>query len=328
MKKTLLSGIQPTGKMHLGNYLGAVQNWVALQHDYECFFMIVDLHALTTVYESPGQLAQDKLNLAIDLLASGVDPEKSTLYFQSDVPEHSELHLILSMITPLPWLTRVPTYKSKMEEIEGKDLNTYGFLGYPVLQAADILLFRSHIVPVGKDQLPHLELTREICRRFNHFFGDYFPEPQDRLTEVPALAGTDGRKMSKSYNNTIPLSLSPKDIEKSVMKMVTDPNRIKRDDPGNPDICSVFDYHKIFSAEDNVAAIDKACRKGEIGCVQCKRDCATALLKHLEPFQEKRAYFDAHHDEVREILAEGAKKARRVAQKTMEDVKQKIGLVR
>ena len=326
MKDILLSGIQPTGRMHLGNYLGAVQNWVALQNDYDCFFMVVDLHALTSVYENPAQLAVDKMNLAIDLLAAGIDPNKSVLYNQSEVPEHSELHLILSMITPLPWLLRVPSYKSKMEEIADKDLNTYGFLGYPVLQAADILLFKSHVVPVGKDQLPHLELTREIARRFNHFFGPLFPEPKDLLTQFPALSGTDGRKMSKSYKNTIPISWSPEEMSKGIMSMTTDPARIRRDDPGNPSVCSVFEFHSIFTDKKRVSEIESLCKKGEIGCVQCKKECAVSVVTTLEPFHEKRRYFESHRDEVKDILKEGAKKARIRAQITLSAVKQRVGL--
>lgn len=326
MKEVLLSGIQPTGNMHLGNYLGAVKNWVSLQKTYDCFFMIVDLHALTSVYENPAQLPIDKLNLAIDLLAAGLDPNDCVLYNQSEVPEHSELHLILSMLTPLPWVTRIPSYKSKMEEIADKDLNTYGFLGYPVLQAADILLFQSHVVPVGKDQLPHLELTREIARRFNHFFGPLFPEPKELLTQFSALPGTDGRKMSKSYNNTIPLSWSPKQITEAVMKMTTDPSRIRRDDPGNPSVCSVFDFHSMFTEKKRVSEIETLCKQGEIGCVQCKKECAASLVTLLEPFHERRRYYDTHRDEVRDILKDGALKARQRAQVTLNEVKKRVGL--
>lgn len=326
-KKRLLSGIQPTGKMHLGNYLGAVKNWVSLQETYESFFMIVDLHALTSVYENPGQLKTDKLNLAIDILAAGIDPAKCALYFQSDVPEHAELHLILSMITPLPWVERVPTYKSKLAEIKEKDLNTYGFLGYPILQAADIMLFKSDIVPVGEDQLPHIELTREIARRFNHLFKTLvFPEPKAQLTNFPVLPGTDGRKMSKSYGNTLPMSASVDEMNKLIMKMVTDPARIKRDDPGNPDICPVFAYQKIFNTTDRNTEIDSACRKGEIGCVMCKKELASRINDQLSDFRKQRSIFEADTAEVYKQMQKGADKAREVAAATLKEVKGVIGL--
>jgi tryptophanyl-tRNA synthetase len=327
MSKRLISGIQPTGKMHLGNYLGAVKNWVELQDQYESYFIIVDLHSLTTVYENPGQLKTDKWNLALDILAAGVDPQKACLFNQSDVPEHSELHLILSMITPLPWLQRVPTYKGKMDEIKDKDLDTYGFLGYPVLQAADIMLYKGDIVPVGRDQLPHLELTREIVRRFNHFFKSVFPEPEDKLTEFPVLPGTDGRKMSKSYKNTLDISDGPDEMEKKVLKMLTDPNRMRLTDPGNPDVCPVFDLHKIYSPNARQAEIDSACRAADIGCVACKRELASMINDSLSKFRDRRAYYEKNESEVRDILAQGAAKARGVAQETLSEVKSVIGLV-
>lgn len=325
-KKRLLSGIQPTGKMHLGNYLGAVSNWVNLQNDYDSIFLIVDYHSLTSVYENPEQLRAHKRDLAIDLLSVGVDPEKCALCYQSDVPEHCELHLIFSMMTPLPWLTRVPTYKSKMDEIKDKDLNTYGFLGYPVLQAADILLYEANIVPVGQDQLPHLELTREIARRFNHLYKGDFPEPMELLTETPAIPGIDGRKMSKSYGNTIPVTASPDDIEKLVLKMLTDSNRVRRNDPGNPDICPVFGYHKLFSALERQTQIDTACRSAEIGCFDCKKECAERVIETLRPFYEKRQALLADPAYVDQVLTQGAAKARKIAQSTIQRTRQLVGL--
>lgn len=326
-QQRLISGIQPTGKMHLGNYLGAVKNWVDLQTQYNAFFIIVDLHSLTTVYEHPETLRTDKINLAIDLLSAGIDPDACCLYFQSDVPEHSELHLILSMITPLPWLERVPTYKSKLKEISEKDVNTYGFLGYPVLQAADILLFKADVVPVGEDQLPHIELTRHIARRFNHLFKKtIFPEPQESLTHFPVLPGVDGRKMSKSYHNTIPMDSSESEATASVMKMITDPNRIRRDDPGNPEVCSVYAYHRIFSSEERQLRISEDCRQGRIGCVECKKELAERINENMTAFRQKRSMFVDDTAEVMNQLKKGADRARETAAKTLSEVKKIIGI--
>ena len=322
----LLSGIQPTGKMHLGNYLGAIQNWVSLQSRFDSYFMIVDLHALTSVYENPAQLRIDKQNLALDLLGAGIDPEKACLFYQSDVPEHSELHLILSMITPLPWLTRVPSYKSKIEEIKDKDLDTYGFLGYPVLQAADILLYKATSVPVGKDQLPHLELSREIARRFNHFYGPIFPEPEAALTEFAILPGLDGRKMSKSYQNTLPISESPETLQKLIMTMLTDPARVKRTDPGHPDICPVFAYHKIFNTPERTVEIHTECQQALIGCVSCKKECAGLVIDSLAKFRKNRRTFENDLTGVEKILQKGAEKARKTASVTIKEVKKAVGL--
>ncbi|MFC1617535.1 tryptophan--tRNA ligase [Candidatus Margulisiibacteriota bacterium] len=327
MPQRLLSGIQPTGKMHLGNYLGAVSNWVKLQDEYESLFCIVDLHSLTTVYENPAQLRQDKLDLAIDLLACGIDPQKANLFYQSAVFEHSELHLIFSMITPLPWLYRVPTYKSKIEEIKGKDLHTYGFLGYPVLQAADIALYKADVVPVGEDQLPHLELTREIIRRFNHLYKKkVFPEAKDKLTRFPAIPGIDGRKMSKSYENTIPISSSPDQIRKLMMRMFTDPDRKLRNDPGTPEKCPVYQYHKILNSEDRQGYIADACKNAQIGCVDCKKECAEKVVDLLEPIYNKRLELEKNLDYVKNVMEKGAKKAMEIANYTMEEVRKVIGL--
>ena len=326
MRKRLLSGIQPTGQMHLGNYVGAISNWVKLQHDFDAVFLVVDLHSLTTVYDNPAQLKQDKLELAIDILAAGVDPEKCSLANQSEILEHAELHLILSMITPLPWLTRVPSYKGKILEIKEKDLDTYGFLGYPVLMAADILLYKAEIVPVGKDQVPHLELAREIARRFNHFYGNVFPEPQEQLTQFPILPGTDGRKMSKSYNNTIALSLPPEEMRQKFKKMMTDPARVRRDDTGNPDVCPVFDFHKVFSTPELQAEMAAGCRSAAIGCIDCKNHCADSVDAHLAPYRERRKTLENDLGYVQKNLAMGAERAREIASTTMTQVRSAIGL--
>ena len=325
-QKRLLSGIQPTGKVHLGNYIGAIQNWVELQDSYETFLMIADLHALTSTYEQTESLSSIKLELAIDLLASGIDPEKCSLFIQSEIPEHSELHLIFSMITPLGWLERVPTYKSKIQEIKGKDLNTYGFLGYPLLQATDILLYKADIVPVGEDQLPHLELTREIGRRFNHLYSNCFPDPQHKLTKTSLLIGLDGRKMSKSYQNTIPLSESSEQTEKKLLKMISDSNRVRRDDPGNPDICSVFSYHKLFTSIEKQKEIHKDCQTAKLGCFDCKKMCADSLNKKLQPIREKRESLRKNTNLVKDILNEGTHKARKIAKNTLGEIKEKVKL--
>lgn len=325
--KRILSGIQPTGQMHLGNYLGAIANWVVLQAKYDCFYAIVDLHSLTTIYEDASQLKKDKFNLALDLLATGINPDQCTLFFQSDVKEHSELHLILSMITPLGWLTRVPTYKSKLKEITGKDLHTYGFLGYPVLQAADIMLYKANLVPVGEDQLPHLELTREIIRRFHSLYKAFvFPEPQAEITKFPVIPGTDGRKMSKSYNNTIPLTNPPEETRKLLMQMMTDPARKFRQDPGNPNVCPVFQFHKNLNTSEKQQEIATACQSAQIGCVDCKKACAEIILNLLTPIYEKRKDLEQHPDYVKDILKTGAQKAAKVAEETLIQVKSAVGL--
>ncbi len=325
MKKRVLSGIQPTGKLHLGNYIGALQNWVELQDKYDCYFFIADLHALTTAYDETENLRETIRDVAIDLISVGVDPKKCCLFKQSDVPEHAELHLIFSMITPLPWLERVPTYKSKIKELKDKDLGTYGFLGYPVLQAADILIYKAEFVPVGQDQLPHLELSREIARRFNYFYKEIFPLPKDLLTEVPVLPGLDGRKMSKSYGNVIELADSPEVIKKKVGSMITDPARVKREDKGHPDVCVVYDYHKIFN-EKISKEIAKKCKNADIGCVECKKILSEKLIEMLKPIRDKRKELEAKGKSVEEILKSGAVRARKESSKTMEEVKSTMGL--
>jgi len=324
-KKRVLSGIQPSGKLHLGNLFGALENWVKLQDQYDCFFFIADLHALTTGYDQTKDLPTYTHEVAVDLLAAGLDPERCTIFKQSDIPEHAELHLLFSMITPLPWLERVPTYKSKIEELKEKDLGTYGFLGYPVLQAADILIYKADFVPVGEDQLPHLELTREIARRFNFLYKEVFPEPKGLLTEMPVFPGIDGRKMSKSYNNTIALSDSPEVVHKKVNQMITDPARVKKDDPGHPDVCTVFTFHKYFN-QPRLKLIEQECKSAARGCVQCKKEFLEHLLEYLKPLQERRKALEGHPDKLKKILGTGAKNARQIASQTLTEAKQAMGL--
>ncbi len=314
--------MRPTGKLHLGHLVGALENWVKLQDECECFYTIVDWHALTTHYDSTDGIRETIIDNAIDWLSVGIDPKRSTLFIQSRVVEHAELHLLLSMITPLPWLERVPSYKELMTEIKEHDLNTYGFLGYPLLQSADILVYRAQAVPVGGDQVAHIELTREIARRFNHFYGEVFPEPQALLTSVPKLPGTDGRKMSKSYGNTIALSENPDKLKEIVRNMVTDPARVRRQDPGNPDICPVGDYHDVFSDPKRVAEVDQGCRSAGIGCVQCKSWLFESLQQKLGPIYERRTDLEAHRDQVVDILNEGSRKAKIVAGETIAGVRE------
>ncbi len=321
----ILSGIQPSGRLHLGNLIGALQNWVKLQEKYESFFFIADLHALTTGYMNTRELKENIFQLAVDMVSSGLDPKRCTIFVQSDVPEHCELHLMLSMITPLSWLERVPTYKSKIEELKEIDLGTYGFLGYPVLQAADILIYKADLVPVGQDQLPHLELTREIARRFNNLYGDLFPIPKDLLTKVPVMPGLDGRKMSKSYGNIIAISDAPEVIEKKIISMITDPARIKKNDPGHPEICSVFAYHKIYSPA-KFAETEKLCRSGSIGCTECKKSLSGAVIDSLKDIRKKRLELESDRSIIEKMLSDGAKKASAVARQTMSEAKKLMGI--
>ncbi|MDD5132164.1 MAG: tryptophan--tRNA ligase [bacterium] len=325
VKKRILSGMRPTGKLHIGHILGALKNWVRLQDEYQCYYMVADLHALTSEYEDTSKMQENIREMVIDWLACGIDPAKSTLLVQSRIPEHSELHLILSMITPVSWLERCPTYKEQMHEIKGKDLSTYGFLGYPVLQAADITLYKASVVPIGEDQLPHLELTREIVRRFDQFFGNVLPEPQALLTDVPRLLGTDGRKMSKSYNNAIYIADTQDEIKRKIMAMVTDPQRLRPTDVGHPDICSVYSYHKIFSP-GQLAEIKEKCVTGKRGCVECKKILLENVLKFLSPVQEKRKMFEQDLPYIDKVLHEGTEKAREFARATMEEVKKAVRL--
>jgi tryptophanyl-tRNA synthetase len=325
-KKRVLSGMQPSGLLHLGNLMGALDNWRKLQDHYECYYFIADWHALTTNYADTSKIRTYIHEMVIDWLAAGLDPEKAVLFRQSFVPEHAVLHVLLSMSTPLPWLERVPTYKEKMDQIQDKDMNTYGFLGYPVLQAADILIYKAHFVPVGIDQLPHLELTREIGRRFDQFYGEVFPEPQPLMTEYPKLPGTDGRKMSKSYNNCLYLSDSPEEITKKVMQMVTDPARVRRQDPGNPDVCPLFTLDKIFAPKEWCDHVNVECRRAGIGCVDDKKELLKHLLAYLRPIQERRKELAAHPEMIAEIIALGSRKARIVAQKTLAEVTEAMKL--
>ena len=324
--KRVLSGIQPSGKLHLGNLVGALSNWVKLQDQYECFFFIADLHALTTGYENVKKLPEDTLDMAADLLSVGLDPKKCVIFKQSDVPEHAELHLLLSMITPLSWLERVPTYKSKIEELKDKDLGTYGFLGYPVLQAADILIYQADFVPVGEDQLPHIELTREIARRFNFLYKKVFTEPKELLTEFPTLPGIDGRKMSKSYNNTIALSDPEETIKEKINMMITDPARVTKGDPGHPEVCTVFDYHGIFNQEQ-VDKIARECRAAARGCVECKKEFLKHLLILLAPIRKRREEIMKNRKIVEEALVSGMVRAKAEATLTLIEAKRAMGLI-
>ena len=323
-KKLILSGMRPTGPLHLGNLLGALANWVKLQDEYECFYFIADWHALTSDFEDTSMVREYTKEIIIDWLSAGLTPEKSTLFVQSHIKEHAELFLILGMITPVPWLERNPTYKEQIAQISNKDLSNFGFLGYPILQAADIIMYKPYGVPVGVDQAPHVEITREIARRFNHIYGNVFPEPEVILTETPRILGIDRRKMSKSYNNAIFLSDTPEQISAKVAQMITDPQRARRSDPGNPDVCNVFDFHKLYTKETEVKEIDRDCRNAQIGCVECKKKMAQNLSKALEPIREKRAYYEARPEQVDAIIADGCDRARKTAQKTMETVRTAI----
>lgn len=325
-KKRVLSGMQPSGLLHLGNLMGALDNWKKLQDEYDCYYFIADWHALTTQYADTSKMRAFIREMIIDWLAAGIDPEKSVIFQQSRLPEHAVLHVLLSMITPLPWLERVPTYKEKMEQVQDKDLHTYGFLGYPVLQAADILIYKADFVPVGIDQLPHLELTREIGRRFNSLYGGILAEPQPLLTQYPKLLGTDGHKMSKSYNNTINLSDSPGEITKKLMAMITDPARMRRQDPGNPDVCPLFALDRIFAPKEWCDYVDVECRRAGLGCVDDKKELLKRLLAYLKPIQDKRKELSADPGKIAGIIAEGSRKARALAQKTLAEVNEAMKL--
>lgn len=320
----VLSGMRPTGKLHLGNYMGALANWVKLQDDYECYFFIADLHALTTDYADLSNLKSNVEEVALDWLGAGLDPDRCVLFLQSKVSEHDKLFTRFGMITPISWLERVPTYKEQQENLTTKDLSTYGFLGYPLLQAADILLYQPRFVPVGQDQVVHVELTREIARRFNQFYkiGDreVLPEPQVLLTPSPKLPGTDGRKMSKSYGNTIQLTDTEAEVRQKLKTMVTDPARIRRSDPGDPDKCPVGDLHKVFSSKERLAEVYEGCRSAGIGCIQCKGWAADALVQILNPIQERRASFTA--SQAMEIIKAGSVRAQQRAEQTMREIDQ------
>jgi tryptophanyl-tRNA synthetase len=324
MKRRVFSGARPTGRQHLGNYLGAIQNYVSLQEDYECVYCIVDIHALTTLEDTSG-LQSNIHEMMLDWLAAGLDPKKSILFVQSHVPEVMELHTLLSMVTPLGWLLRVPTFKEKVK-LQPQNVN-YGLVGYPVLMTADIVLYKAEVVPVGEDQLPHLELAREIARRFNNLFGDTFPEPKAKLTSFPMILGLDGKeKMSKQLDNDVELALSEQETIERVMTAVTDPARQYRTDPGHPEVCNVYSLHGYFNAE-LLDDIGKQCRAAKIGCVECKTLLAEKINLALKPFREKRAEIAAKPGYVKEVLADGAQRASVIAKETMREVKQNIGLL-
>jgi tryptophanyl-tRNA synthetase len=337
--------MRPTGKLHIGHYTGALQNWTRLQNDYDCFFFVADWHALTTDYANTSRVKANIFEMVFDWLAAGLDPEKATIFIQSHVPQHAELHLLLSMMTPLGWLERVPTYKDQKENLKEKDLNTYGFLGYPLLQSADILMYKASYVPVGEDQVAHVEITREIARRFNQFYPSrevrtvgatvgsstqeqceqhiaVFPEPQPLLTIAPRLPGTDGRKMSKSYGNSILLSDPEAEVRKKLKTMVTDPARIRRTDPGNPDVCPVGDLHKIFSTPETMTEVRQGCTTAGIGCIQCKGWVADNIVSILNPIQERRRKYEDNPKLAWDILEAGSARARAAADATMTEVRE------
>ena len=323
----ILSGMRPTGKLHLGNLVGALANWVRLQDEYESFHFVADWHMLTTDYADTSAVRENTWEIIADWLAAGLDPKKATFFVQSRLPEHAELHLLFSMITPLGWLERVPTYKEQLENITDRDIHTYGFLGYPLLQSADILMYKADAVPVGEDQVPHVELTREVARRFNQFYGPVFPEPKALLTPSPRLPGTDGRKMSKSYNNAIFLTDTPETVSKKLATMITDPARKRRSDPGNPDVCPVFDLHKIFSKQETIDRVNHECRTAEIGCIDCKKLVAGRVNETLAPIQQRRRPYEEKPQLVWDVLDEGTGWARKVAQATMAEVRAAMKLI-
>lgn len=322
----VLSGMQPSGRLHLGNLVGALRNWVALQESYECFYFIADWHALTTGYAQPESIRDSTKDLMINFIASGLDPDKSTVFIQSMVPPHAELHLLLSMITPLGWLERVPTYKEKIEELKDRDLSTYGFLGYPVLQTADIIIYKARYVPVGIDQVPHLELSREVARRFNFLYREVFPEPEPLLTEFPKVPGLDGRKMSKSYDNAIYLSDSPEVVEQKIKTMMTDPARKRRTDRGEPELSPVFQLHKIFSSKEEIEEVAHGCRTAGIGCLDCKRILISRIFESLDPIWRKRDELIRNPAVLLEIARKGSERASVVAEETMNAVREIMGL--
>ncbi|MCX8082250.1 MAG: tryptophan--tRNA ligase [bacterium] len=327
MNKNILSGMRPTGPLHIGHLFGALKNWKKFQNDgYNCFYMIADYHALSTEYASTSEIKQFVEEVAMDFIACGLDPHKSTIFVQSMVPEHTELHLIFSMIVPTSWLERNPVYKEQKKQLISKDLNTYGFLGYPVLQAADILIYKARYVPIGMDQLPHLELTREIAQRFNYLYGETFPLPEALLTETPKIPGTDNRKMSKSYNNCIYLKDTSEVIKDKISKMFTDPKRIYRKDPGHPRTCPAFTYHKLFNTDVRVGEIEKECKGAIIGCIDCKKELGIATVEYLKEIQDRRRTLEKDRKKLWNILKKGAEEAHKVANETMDEVRTRTGL--
>lgn len=320
--------MRPTGKLHIGHLVGALDNWVKLQEEYDCFFMVADWHALMSEYENPGNLKETIIDNVVDWLSCGISPQKATIFIQSQIKEHLELYMVFSLITPLGLLERCPTYKEQLREVTNRDLSTYAFLGYPVLQAADILLYKAAVVPVGEDQLPHLELTRQITRKFSHLYkNESFPEPQALLTRTKRLLGLDGRKMSKSYNNYIALSEEPETVRQKIANMFTDPKRIKLSDPGHPDKCNVHSYYAIFAPERN-KEVEEACRKAKIGCTQCKKELAVIVNDFLTPIREKRTELLKDKKRILDILEDGRKKAQSIAEKTMQEIRDLLNLYR
>lgn len=322
-RKRILSGMRPSGKLHLGHLEGVLSNWVKLQEEYECYYEVADLHSLTTDYQDTSKIKNNVKEMVIDWLSCGLNPDRCYIFIQSDVPEHAELHLLLSMIVPLSWLERCPTYKEQLQQLRDRDISTYGFLGYPVLQAADILIYKAEAVPVGEDQLPHLELTREIARRFNYLYDkQLFVEPRSLLTHYPKLPGIDGRKMSKSYNNCIYISDSPTVVTKKIKQMITDPARIKVDDPGHPQVCSVYALHKVYTSQKKLKDLAMQCQRGEIGCVKCKESLTETILARMAPIYKRRKEIEKYP--IESILIKGRKNAQKIAHFTLEEVKKAV----
>lgn len=319
-RRRILSGMRPTGPLHIGHYFGALRNWVDLQDEYECFFMTADWHAVMSEGKESGRIIGTAMENIVDWIACGIDPAKSTIFLQSRVPQHAELHLILSCITPIGWLERCPTYKEQKQQLQHKDVNNYAFLGYPVLMTSDIVLYRADTVPVGEDQVPHLELAREIVRRFNGMFGETFPEPQPKLTKFARVPGLDGRKMSKSFGNDIGLSEEPDSVRKKIMTMFTDPARARRSDPGHPDICNVFSWHNLVN-KDRTGEIRKGCEGATIGCTDCKKELGEKMVDFLCPIQQRRNEILADKGRLEKIVNEGCRRADAVAEETMRDVR-------
>ncbi|MGH7768724.1 MAG: tryptophan--tRNA ligase [Candidatus Binatia bacterium] len=324
--ETIVSGMRPTGRLHLGHLHGALKNWVRLQERYRCYFFVADWHALTTDYANTKGIRQSGIEMVADWLSVGLDPKRSVIFRQSDIKDHAELHLLLSMIIPVPWLERNPTYKEQVQELKDRDLSTYGFLGYPVLQAADIIMYKGNKVPVGVDQAPHVELTREIVRRFNQVYAPIFPEPEVLLTQTPKVPGLDGRKMSKSYGNAVFLTDPPEEIDRKLSRMMTDPARVTRKDPGEPEKCPAFNLHKIYCTPDEIDYVTKGCRTAGIGCLECKKIMIKHVIEELAPIREKRAALEKRPAEVEGVLAAGNRAAQEKAAATMKEVREAIGL--
>jgi len=322
----VVSGARPTGKLHLGHLNGALKNWLQLQQEYSCFFFVADWHALTTEYADPTGLRANAESMVLDWLAVGIDPEKAVLFSQSEVPAHAELFVMFSMIVPVPWLERVPTYKEQQEQLEGRDLSTYGFLGYPLLQAADILVYKATGVPVGEDQLPHVELTREVARRFNRMYGEVFPEPKGLVMAAARVPGTDGRKMSKSYGNAVDLTDDPRTVYDKLSKMVTDVRRKRRTDPGDPKDCPAFRLHEIYCTAEERAELEEGCKTASIGCLDCKKVMIRRVVEELEPIRLRRLQLDERPGLAAEVLAEGGQRARELADRTLAEAKKAMGL--